>query len=53
MSGQTTCDDLAGSTRPTARENVNRVLAALLLLAIVLGLGLGQHLITWLNATLL
>ena len=52
MSGQTTCDD-STKTRPTARENINRVLVALLLLAVVLGVGLGQHVITWLNATLL
>jgi len=38
---------------PTPRAQISRVLAALSLLAIVLGVALGQQLITWLNATLL
>jgi hypothetical protein len=36
-----------------SRQRANRVLTALALVAILLGIGFGQALITWLNATLL
>jgi hypothetical protein len=53
MSTQTASSGSGADAGPTARVQINRVLAALSLLAIVLGVALGQHVITWLNATLL
>ena len=47
--------NLTSASSDTARRRslANRFLLVLALLAIVLGVGLGQTFITWLNATLL
>jgi len=53
MSTQKTASGSGARAGPAPRAQINRVLTALALLAIVWGVALGQQLITWLNATLL
>jgi hypothetical protein len=49
----TTQSTPARSDTSRARLLANRILLVVALIAIVLGVGLGQTFITWLNATLL